>query len=62
MMKDALKIAFPTVLAIVLGWIAVEGIKAGVARFKAEKAAKRQRDAIAARAAEAATNIETVDE
>lgn len=42
-MKNALKIALPTVLAIVLGWIAIEGIKWGRDQWKAEKDAKSLR-------------------
>lgn len=47
-MKNAFKIALPTVLAIVLGWIAVEGIKAARDRYNAERQAKKHREAIAA--------------
>lgn len=56
-MKNALKIALPTVLAIVLGWLAIEGVKFAKAKINAERAAKalRQQQAAAAAAAAAET-------
>lgn len=54
-MKQAIKTALPTVLAIVLGWIAIEGLKYAQARYKAEKAAQKYRDAQVAQAAAAQT-------
>lgn len=52
-MKEAIKIAMPTVLAIVLGWIAVQAIQSGMTKYKAQKLAKQQRLAAAIRRAQA---------
>lgn len=35
-MKNALKAAFPTVLAVVLAWMAIEAIKYARVRYQAE--------------------------
>lgn len=57
-MKNALKAAFPTVLAVVLAWAAIEAIKWGRAKYQAELDLRkiRERQAVAAQAAAAATD------
>lgn len=58
-MKNALKAAFPTVLAIVLAFVAIEGLKMAKARFDAEQAAKKMRASQAAAAAAALAHDES---
>lgn len=42
-MKNALKAAFPTVLAVVLAWVAIEAIKYARTKYQAEVDAKKIR-------------------
>lgn len=54
-MKNTLKLAIPTIVALVLGYLIIEGIKLGKAKYDAKRIAKKlieqQRQTAAAHAA-----------
>lgn len=57
-MKNAFKIALPTVLAIVLAYVVIEAIKYGRAKWQAEQDARSYRAQQVAAAAAAAEPVE----
>jgi len=61
-MKNQLKAAFPIVLAIVLAWVAIEGIKYGKRKYAERESAKRIRAQQQAAAAQAAASTSTNEE
>ncbi len=43
-MKNTLKLALPTIVALVLGYLIIEGIKLGKAKYDAKQVAKKLLD------------------